>query len=80
MASQRRAFEHVTVSVWLAQMRWMWHEARQVVCALVRSVRQSPLNAKLTHVSDVSIMILSLSATYWEHDALHCCSIKAGFR
>ena len=54
IASHRSAFEQVTVSVWLAQIRWMWHDARQMVDAFFVSESHPPFKAKLTHVSLVS--------------------------
>ena len=80
IASQRNALEHVTVSVWFAQILWMWHDARQTVSAFLGSVVQPPLSAKLTHVSDVSCRIESLSDANLVHEALHCWSMKAGLR
>ena len=78
--SQRSTFEQVTASEWLAQMDWMWHEARQVVAALRGSDAHPPRSAKLTHVSEVSCRIESFSEAKREHEALHCCSMKAGLR
>ena len=70
-ASQRSVFEQVTVSVWLAQMRWMWHEAGQTVAAFLTSVVHPPRSAKLTHESDVSCRMLSFLAANSEQDFLH---------
>ena len=68
------------VSVWLAQMRWMWHEARHLVDAFVGSDVQPPVSAKLTHSSDVSCRMFSFSEANLPHEARHCWSIKAGLR
>merc|ERR1719223_817982 len=46
-ASQRSALAHSTFSVWLAQMRWMWHEARHIVVALCTSVSHPPCSGKV---------------------------------
>ena len=47
IASQRNAFEQVTVSVWLEQMRWMWHDAWQTVLAFFGSDAHPPLRTRV---------------------------------